>query len=193
VDIAPDTKDWTWVLERTCQDCGLDSQAVPGRVVADILRSAAIAWQGVLGRPEVRTRPDSSTWSPLEYGCHVRDVCQRFDARMSLMLTRDNPDFENWDQDATALAQRYGEQDPAVVAMELDDTARTFAMHLDAVTGDQWLRTGRRADGATFTVDSFARYFIHDVVHHLHDVGSDFDPGRAMGWGPPGRSTNRSE
>jgi hypothetical protein len=34
----------------------------------------------------------------------------------------------------------------------------------------QWARTGRRSDGAAFTVESFARYFVHDPVHHLHDV-----------------------
>jgi hypothetical protein len=38
------------------------------------------------------------------------------------------------------------------------------------VTGGQWQRTGRRSDGASFTVETFTRYFIHDPVHHLHDV-----------------------
>jgi hypothetical protein len=38
------------------------------------------------------------------------------------------------------------------------------------VTGAQWQRTGSRSDGADFTVESFARYFIHDPVHHLYDV-----------------------
>jgi hypothetical protein len=38
------------------------------------------------------------------------------------------------------------------------------------VTGAQWERTGRRSDGARFTVETFARYFIHDPVHHLYDV-----------------------
>jgi hypothetical protein len=38
------------------------------------------------------------------------------------------------------------------------------------VTEDQWQRPGRRSDGARFTVETFARYFIHDPVHHLYDV-----------------------
>ena len=38
------------------------------------------------------------------------------------------------------------------------------------MTGGQWQRTGRRSDGASFTVETFARYFIHDPVHHLYDV-----------------------
>ena len=28
----------------------------------------------------------------------------------------------------------------------------------------------RRSDGASSTVDSFARYFVHDPIHHLDDV-----------------------
>lgn len=40
----------------------------------------------------------------------------------------------------------------------------------EALREDQWLRTGRRSDGASFTVESFARYFVHDPIHHVHDV-----------------------
>ena len=36
--------------------------------------------------------------------------------------------------------------------------------------GDQWSRTGNRNDGARFTIDTFARYLLHDVVHHIYDV-----------------------
>jgi hypothetical protein len=38
------------------------------------------------------------------------------------------------------------------------------------VQGDQWDRPGRRSDGASFTVDSIARYYLHDIEHHLWDV-----------------------
>ena len=31
------------------------------------------------------------------------------------MLDHDDPLFANWDQDATAVAERYHEQDPVVV------------------------------------------------------------------------------
>ncbi len=49
-------------------------------------------------------------------------------------------------------------------------TAETVADRFAALTDDQWQRPGRRSDGAAFTVDSFSRYFLHDVVHHLHDM-----------------------
>ena len=40
--------------------------------------------------------------------------------------------------------------------------------------GDAWQRTGTRSDGARFTIESFARYALHDVVHHVHDVEAGF-------------------
>jgi hypothetical protein len=166
----PDTKDWTWVLQRPCPECGLDTRGVAPEAVAGLLRANAQAWPAVLAGPAARRPPGPAAWSPLEYGCHVRDVFRRFDGRLVLMLTQDDPLFPNWDQDATAIADRYAEQDPAAVAAELTAAAAVLAGRFDRVSGDQWQRPGRRSDGAAFTVETFARYFIHDPVHHLWDV-----------------------
>jgi hypothetical protein len=173
--IIPDTKDWTWVLERPCPECGFASTELAGRDVGDRTRASAAQWLQVLTRPDVRERPSPVVWSPLEYACHVRDVSELFDRRLALMLAEDDPLFENWDQDVTAVHGRYGEQDPARVAEGLDAGARSIADRFDSVTGDQWARTGRRSDGAVFTVETFGRYFVHDIVHHLHDVARDDD------------------
>jgi hypothetical protein len=165
-----DSKDWTWVLGRACPECGLDTRAVEPAAVAGMVRELAGRWAGVLGGDGVRVRPAAGVWSPLEYGCHVRDVFRIYDQRLGLMLTEDDPLFPNWDQDETAVAERYGEQDPATVARELQDAATALAAHFDQVAGEQWDRPGRRSDGAEFTVATFARYFVHDPVHHLWDV-----------------------
>ena len=191
MDIVPDAKDWTWVLERACPDCGFDAAAVAGPDVAAMLRGAAQTWQIRLRRDDVGTRPARHTWSPLEYACHVRDVCSRFDDRLALMLTQADPEFGNWDQDATAITDRYGEQNPAEVAVELGRAADTLAAHFAEVRDDQWQRSGRRSDGARFTVDSFARYLLHDILHHLHDVGAGV-PADARGSDPVQRGVTPS-
>lgn len=170
MEIEPDTKDWTWVLDRPCPECGLDTSTFDHDAIPAMLRENAAAWQEVLLRPDATTRPTPTTWSPLEYGAHVRDVCRVYAERLHLMLTRDAPHYPNWDQDETAVEERYAEQDPAVVARELAAAADTLATAFAAVTGEQWERTGSRSDGAHFTVDTFARYFVHDPVHHLHDA-----------------------
>ena len=161
MSIEPDTKDWTWVLERPCPECGFDAPALARGTLPSRLRDTAAQWRHVLAAEDAAVRPADNIWSALEYACHVRDVHRIFDERVRRMLTEDDPAFASWNQDVTALEDRYEEQDPAAVA---DRYA--------GVGGPAWDRAGRRSDGSVFTVDSISRYHLHDVVHHLSDVGS---------------------
>ncbi|MBD8607970.1 DinB family protein [Aeromicrobium sp. CFBP 8757] len=170
MDIEPDTKDWTWVLERPCPACGFDAAQVDPTAVADRVLDVLPRWRHVLGRVEARERPAPATWSPLEYACHVRDVFVVFDRRVRLMLDGDDPEFENWDQDVTAIQDDYAVQLPSEVASQLDVAGRAVAETFAAVPDDAWSRTGRRGNGSVFTVATLSTYFLHDVVHHLHDV-----------------------
>lgn len=170
-DITPDTKDWTWVLGTPCPECGYDAAAVADlATVAAELRRTAKVWATLLHRPDATVRPRPDVWSPAEYGAHVRDVHRVFLGRLELMLGTDAPTFANWDQDATALEERYDLADPAVVAAELPEAAAAVAHGYAAVPDDALQRSGLRSDGSEFTVASLARYHLHDIVHHLWDV-----------------------
>lgn len=168
--ITPDTKDWTWVLMRPCLDCGFDASLVDPAEVPALIRENAAAWPYVLERDDAAGRPDDETWSPLEYAAHVRDVHRLYRTRVELMLTGDDPLYPNWDQDVAAMEERYDQQDPASVGRELVEAADRIASVFEGVSGAAWQRRGRRSDGASFTVDTIARYYLHDVQHHLHDV-----------------------
>ena len=169
--IEPDDKDWTWVLAERCPDCGFDAATCAATDVADLIRANAAEWRTLAEAGRIQPgRPDEQTWSSLEYACHVRDVYRRFDRRMALMQAEDDPLFENWDQDATAIEDRYEEQDPDTVVADLEVGAAAIADRLDAIEGDEWQRPGRRSDGNAFTLDTLARYLIHDPVHHIWDV-----------------------
>lgn len=168
--IVPDTKDWTWVLERPCPECGFVAAGVTPDQVGPAVRETLPRWRAALARPGATVRPDPATWSVLEYGAHVRDVFGVFDVRLAAMVEGDDPEFADWDQDATALADGYAQQDPAVVARELEIAGERVAGRFDAVVPDQWERPGRRSNGSVFTVRTLGQYFLHDVVHHLHDV-----------------------
>lgn len=159
------------MLDRPCPECGFDASTLDPTDVGAAIRDNARCWADVLARPDVTRRPAEATWSPLEYACHVRDVFTLFDERLHRMLDEDGPHFANWDQDTTAVAERYDQQDPAVVASELAAAADEVAASFDDVQPDQLARRGFRSDGAEFTVRSFGRYFVHDPVHHLYDVG----------------------
>jgi hypothetical protein len=171
-DIVPDDKDWTWVLQRPCDQCGFDARSIETDDVGATILDLAEQWRCLLEANDasLRVRPRANCWSTLEYAAHVRDVFRLYQRRLRLMLGDDDPLFPNWDQDETAIAERYDRQDPAIVAGELVVAATALAASFDAVSGDDWQRPGRRSDGARFTVESFARYLIHDPVHHLWDV-----------------------
>ncbi len=168
--IAPETKDWTWTIGERCPDCGYDGPSVDVAHTGEAIRALIDPFCDVLAGPDAATRPDDSTWSPLEYACHVRDVFRLYEYRLGLMLTEDNPKYPNWDQDATAISERYDLQDPANVARELAAAGHSLADAFDAVKGDQWQRTGVRSDDRNFTIATFATYMVHDPFHHLWDV-----------------------
>jgi hypothetical protein len=168
--IEPDSKDWTWVLDEPCTECGFDANALDARAVAGRLRAAIPRWIAVLLRPDARTRPDASTWSPAEYACHVRDVLAVFRDRVELMLDADDPEFANWDQDEAARADEYAAQVPVRVGPVLRARGLRMAQLLESVPSDAWSRTGRRSNGSTFTIETLVLYLWHDITHHLHDI-----------------------
>jgi hypothetical protein len=174
VEPEPDTKDWTWVLERECPECGFDARTPQRADLADLMAQVGSRWVAAMNAiADARTRPAPAVWSPLEYACHVRDEFDLARVRVGLMLGEDGVRFANWDQDATAIEEGYAGQDPMVVTDELARAAAELVAVLEAVPADAWNRTGLRSDGSTFTVESFTRYLLHDPVHHLTDVTGD--------------------
>ena len=170
MQIEPDTKDWTWVLQRPCPECGfVAADVVPDEVAGRVLETLP-RWRAVLERDDAGERPAADTWSPVEYACHVLDVFRVFEGRVDLMLERDDPAFDDWDQDATAVEDDYAAQLPSVVAAQLEAAGRSVARTFAGVPVGAWGRTGRRSNGSVFTVATLAQYFLHDVAHHLHDV-----------------------
>jgi hypothetical protein len=171
VAIEPDTKDWTWVLTEPCPECGFDPASIDVRDLPDLIHANTRGWYGVLDGPDAAVRPSANIWSALEYACHVRDVHLLFAQRAKLMLDQDDPQFANWDQDVTAIENRYDEQDPQTVSVELVEAAAEMAALYAGVQPDEWQRVGRRSNGSVFTVETLGIYYLHDIVHHLYDVG----------------------
>jgi len=166
----PEDRDWTYVITQGCTECGF--APFDHTLAAARLRETVPRWRAALAVSSATIRPAPLVWSPLEYGCHVRDVCRVMGRRVELMLAIDGTSFANWDQDATAIADRYWTQDPGKVADEYATAAELAAATLDIVSGDAWERRGIRSNGSQFTVATLAVYFLHDVEHHLHDVGA---------------------
>lgn len=164
-----DEKDWTWVLERPCQECGF--AGVPLAEVPGLIRASIAPFRDALAAPEaaVRTRRET-VWSTVEYACHVRDVCRVFDGRLGTMLVEDGTQFASWDANDAAIEGHYSTADPSLVADEYARAAENIAATFESATPAQVGHRGLRGDGMAFTVATLATYFVHEIVHHLHDV-----------------------
>ena len=96
-----DDKDWTWVLDDLCGECGHDVRDFPREAIGTMIHRNAAEWIDVLGKDAdtlgLRPRPDK--WSGLEYGYHVSDVYELYHFRLGLMLHENGPRYPNWDQD----------------------------------------------------------------------------------------------
>jgi hypothetical protein len=171
MNIPSETKDWTWVLSERCPECGFDTSEPLQSELAVLATTVADRWVAAIGEvDDLTARPDPMVWSPLEYACHVRDVLALARYRCGLMRDEDDPVFANWDQDVTAVEDDYASQDPTLVSRAIADNATVFSAFLADLPDDAWPRPGRRSDGAPFTVESFARYVLHDPIHHLTDI-----------------------
>ena len=151
-------------------------EAVDRDQIGALMRANAAGFRSALNRGDiVHQRPpvpagQPPRWSAIEYGAHVADVYQLAADRLTRMLKKKSPTFSDWNQDHAAIEADYANADPAKVSYRLAATAGKVADVVDRVRNDQWQRTGTRSDGAGFTVESFARYILHDVTHHLWDV-----------------------
>ncbi|KRB46387.1 DinB family protein [Terrabacter sp. Root181] len=169
---TPDDADWTWVLTHPCPDCGFDAAATEPADVPAILRDAGQRYAFALGRDGVRTRPAEGVWSPLEYACHVRDVCDVMRGRLDQILAGGGEvvRFANWDQDETAVERQYWRSDPDVVAREVTAAFEAAATAYALPSGTQWEWPALRSNGSEFTARTLSLYFVHDIHHHLWDV-----------------------
>lgn len=167
-----DVKDWTWVTQRQCPDCGFDPASVGPADLPELILSAVERFAVAVEKEGAEERPSLQTWSPIEYGRHVADVIEVMGQRLEQILEADGAPvrFENWDQDAAALDNEYWKANGHATAVLIRERAEGAAKDWAEPEGDQWAWVGRRGDGAEFTVESLGLYFAHDLLHHLYDV-----------------------
>ena len=158
--------------ERPCPECGFDAKAVAPESLPSLIRDASARFQAAVDQRGAEERPSPGTWSAIEYGRHVADVCEVMTARLGLILDSDGAgaEFEDWDQDAAAA--EYWLSDANATRILIAERGEAAAKAWSEPEGDQWEWTGLRSNGSRFTALSLGRYFAHDLTHHLHDVGA---------------------
>ena len=158
-----------------CTECRYDYAVLDhSQIIAEVTSLADQHRQVLASAPRERlsehSRPD--TWSPLEYGCHVRDVLRFQRERVMAAQVQDRPVFASMRRDERAVEERYNEQDPLVVAGDLTAAAASFVSEITALDEQGWQRTGIYPWPApeVRSVEWVARRTAHELAHHLFDI-----------------------
>jgi hypothetical protein len=156
-----------------CDECGFeyDLQEVLGVAPAIISGVDGLASLLSIGNA-VTSRRDPETWSPLEYGCHVRDVLLVQRERFLAAQFIDRPSFNPMGRDERVQLDGYAEQLAENVLRQLSDSALLFANVLRRLTPPGWERRVmyNYPQPTERSLRWVAVHTLHEVRHHLVDV-----------------------
>src|SRR6478672_5095676 len=126
-------------------------------------------WTWVLARPCPECGFDATTCTPATTPGQLANMLPRWRAVLRRPDAAVRPDEDTWSPLEYACHVR------AVFTLfdhrlALTAEGEQIAASFGRVPELDWDRKGTRSNGSEFTVLTFAQYFLHDVVHHLHDV-----------------------
>ena len=156
-----------------CPECGfvydLDAARDAGPA---IVSSAATIATTLVAASDVAARPEATTWSVLEYGCHVRDVLLVQRERVLLTLRVEQPRLEPMGRDERVDMDGYRDQQPADVARQIGDAALLFNGVVSRLDERSWQRTVvyNHPHQAVRTLAWVVVHTLHEMTHHLGDI-----------------------
>jgi len=157
-----------------CDECRFDGGQWDAADTSSTIRSLAARWEQVLGGlpPELaHVRPDATTWSIAEYTDHVANSL--WSMRFAVELVRTSPGTE-LDTGAGAASLLTADQ-PTIDLGAALARLRTEGAALHELTGAipaaEWEDAAIILDGEPWTIGWTLRHGVHDVTHHLGDIG----------------------
>jgi hypothetical protein len=77
-------------------------------------------------------------------------------------------------RDERVVEERYNEQDPKVVAVEIAEASAALIATLESLDDAGWVRTGiyNYPQPQPRTVEWIAVHTLHELLHHRTDIGT---------------------
>jgi hypothetical protein len=157
-----------------CEECGfeydLGEASTAGPAIVQGVGEFAVMLSD--SAADLRTRRQPATWSPLEYGCHLRDVLLVQRERVLAARRIDRPSFDPMGRDERVAHEGYAEQDANDVVRQLTDAAYLFANVLSRLGPNEWERTVmyNYPNLSERSLRWVGVHTVHEVRHHLLDV-----------------------
>jgi hypothetical protein len=158
-----------------CPECGFDYESTSLEAAGARIRVETNSiGQLLVGGPDgaINRRPEPGVWSPLEYGCHVRDVLLAQRERTLLALIEINPSFVPMYRDQRAVVANYAAEAVDDVSAQLGMAAELFVRLLEGLSDDQRARPCRYnfPEPTQRNVGWLLVHTAHEVVHHADDI-----------------------
>lgn len=156
-----------------CDECGFrydlaDADEAAGRIALgaaeiDLLLNAD---------GDLRSRRQPGVWSPLEYGCHVRDVLLVQRERVLAARRADRVECTPMGREERVEHDGYAGQNPVDVARQLADAALLLGNVLERLGPDDWERlvVYSYPEPAERTLRWVAVHTVHEMQHHTLDI-----------------------
>lgn len=157
-----------------CTECGFTYDLGRAASAGDDIRERIAAAATLLrsGGTDLRSRPGPGAWSPLEYGCHLRDVLLVQRERVLAGRRANRPECVPMGREERVEHDGYNEQDPADVARQLLDAATLFGNVLARLAAADWDRTVvyTYPEARERSLRWLAVHTVHEAQHHLLDM-----------------------
>jgi DinB superfamily len=157
-----------------CADCGFVYHLGQSATAARDIRERVDEVVAILRSSDIglRSRRRPGVWSPLEYGCHLRDVLLVQRERVLAARRADRPDCLALGRDERVGHDGYDKQEPADVARQLADAAQLFGNVLDRLAADDWDREViyHYPETSVRSLRWVAIHTTHEAQHHLLDI-----------------------
>jgi len=142
--------------------------------IADVLETSGSAYAGLLKSLPAEIgawRPAPSEWCVNECAGHVVEAERRgFAGRIRIILARDEPQLENWNQEEVSRSRRDCDRSPQQMLDEFEPVRRESLDLVRSLKPEQLGRGGMHPEVARLTVDELLHEWVHHDGNHLRQA-----------------------
>lgn len=109
--------------------------------------------------------PADGGWTASQCLAHLADAEISLSLRIRMMLTSDDYNFSNWDEDAFAVLKR--DRDPKTSVSVFKSLRTSNVELLEGLNSEMLARTGKRANGEPISIIDYFSMMSRHVRSHL--------------------------
>ena len=160
-----------------CPECGVDYGTLHPPFAINTIKSFPRRYTEALApaapsednETVIRTRPEPSVWSALEYTAHAAGLMDEFAVTVKRMYAEDHPTIDFNDPDVLVNTEKWNEQAKGDVLARLSTNCDELVGQCERVDAHGWTREATFPWGDRDLL-TMVQNAAHEGVHHLQDV-----------------------